>query len=313
MVVRAPQKSGRKTRDRRVSSFGKSYNVPLTAVTQIRQSSNPVNVMKISGTDRIGGVTFGPTTPLNRAIQFKMSPAHLGGTRINSLSKSFQLYRFTNMKLTVFSNLPSTSGGGYTVGYCENPDQSFTSGPGLGSQIFALTDAVIGNMFVPTTSKARINDKSKWYRIDEDSSEVMNTTQGSFVLSVDSLTAITTPLTVPVMLEYSIEFKGSAIQNELQSGQPFIFPACSGSASGIVVSMNPLPGEPSLVPMVSGSPYLINPGLTIDGASVEFMSYIDNSGFRLYESYDAWKQDSALSITTNFDTPRTTIQLYNTN
>jgi len=294
-------------------------NVPFTAATQIQQSAREQAVSSFSGTDRIGQVTFGPLSPVGTPIVFKMSPPDLPATRLGNMSRNFQLYRFKKMLLTVFSNLPSTAGGGFTVGYAENPDQSFNSGSQLSSQVFSLPGAVAGNMFVPTKLAAHINDKNKWYRIDEDTEEIMNSTQGMFIISVDSLTAITTPITVPVFLEYVIEFKGSAIQKADTTGAVQIFP--SAIVSPVVNqptrwSVTPIAGEPTSG-LVAGKPYLIVPGFLILEEFAEVLVFIaaGSDNFSFYTSEEAFSLGTpivqSLAGFPPFTTPRTTVQPLN--
>lgn len=316
MVPRPKQQKQQRTQQpRRAANRDMQINIPFTAVTQIHQSAKLNATSTFSGTDRIGGITFGPATPLGVPVIFKMSPPDLPNTRLATMARNFQLFRFKKLVLTVFSNLPSTSGGSFTAAYTENPDQAFTNGTALSSQVFSLPGAVAGNMFVPTKMSAAINDRAKWYRIDEDTEEVMNSTQGMFVISVDSLTAITTAITVPVFLEYVVEFKGSALQKADVSGAPFIFGAqnVSTNANPLQFSLVVIPGEPLSSP-APGVPHLINPGFQVGEENVEVLLQASINTYQFYTSEEAFRESKPLTnygITFPFQTPRTTLQSLN--
>lgn len=315
-VVAPPAPRQRPQTRRPVQKAGMAYNYPLTAVTQIRQSASQSQTVRFSGSDRIGGITFGPNTPVNTPIVFKMSPPDLPNTRAASMAKNYQLFRFKKMELTVFSNLPTTSGGGYTTGYTENPEQGFSTGPSLPGQVYALPNSIAGNLFVPTKMKASISDKSKWYRLDQDSSEVMNTTQGMFVICVESLTAITTAITVPVYLDYEVEFKGSAIQVDQGFGTVLLYPALAHTPGAINTwVLSAVPGEPALANNVLNVPYLINPGFQVSGQLAEVVRFSAGpSGttvvqyFKSEDDYSAGTPIGNNGDLVPFTNPRTSIE-----
>jgi len=314
-------KTSQKPKARRAVNFGTTYNIPLTAATQIRQSANDTSVTRINGTDRIGSLSFGPNTPLGVPSFFRMAPTELTGTRLSKLAQNYQLYRFTAMELTVFSNQPTASGGAFTAAYTENADQAFTTGSVLSTQVFALPGAVMGNMFLPTTIQARIQDKNRWYKIDNDSAEVMNTVQGVFIVAVDSAAATNVALNVPILLKWSVEFKGSASQVGPSVSPVAIFPACNYAPAGPeMFTLTPIAGEPLGPVMLASVPYAINPGIQILGEDVEIVAYYSasgpgNTGFKFYLTLEEFETGKAIQ-TSNAGTPpfsfgRTTVQPLN--
>jgi len=149
-------------------------------------------------------------------VSFNLSPVEFKGTRLETLAKAFQKYRFTNRtKMTVQTQAPSIATGSYVVGYSENPDQDMGSGEGSLRSISALDGASSGPIWVAQTIPARISDRVKWYNVDSDTAEIMQAIQGKFVIQQTSPVSIigaNEEMVAPVWLEWEIEFSGQAVQ-----------------------------------------------------------------------------------------------------
>lgn len=141
----------------------------------------------------------------------------MGSSRVSNVSRSFQKYRFKSCVLRIQAGLPTTVGGLLVVGYCENPDYELDK-ENAARDIFALEGAQSKNLWTNIDSRANIRDRGKWYNIDLDSPEVMNTTQGQFYVCVQSAINVTGTMTIPIRLQYEIEFTGTAYQSETLGG-----------------------------------------------------------------------------------------------
>jgi hypothetical protein len=151
---------------------------------------------------------------------FDLNPVGYEGTRMKQLARSFQKYRFRKAHLTVQANAPTTTTGGYVAGYTENPDQGFDDN--AISQISTLSGAVSAPLWVAQTLPARIRD-GKWYNVDPDTIEVMDSIQGMFVLQQTSAASTTAALNFPVWLDYEIEFSGCAAQSDPIDRPPTVY------------------------------------------------------------------------------------------
>jgi len=225
------QKAQRKTRNRsrRVNNNtnpgmgGMGVPVNTAFIVQNRAGamrSGPKGVC-VSGKEIIGTFPFLTNDEFDNlgkfpTVSFNLNPLEFEGTRLQTLAKAFQKYRFTNKtKLTLQTQAPSIATGSYVVGYSENPDQDMGSGEDALRSISALDGASSGPIWVAQTIPARISDRSKWYNVDSDTAEVMMAIQGKFVVQQTSPVSIignSEKLVAPVWLEWEVEFAGQAVQ-----------------------------------------------------------------------------------------------------
>lgn len=232
------------------------------AYTQ-RQTGGAINtVMRID--DQIDSITVGPATVSGQLFEILLNPILLGG-RIATFAEAYQKYRFRSFKLSVGVNMPTNTGGNYTVAYCENPDQAFGTAPSVPRQVYNLPGAVNKPWWQRGDSLAKITDKNKWYNIDADSLEIMSTTQGKFVLTNVSPPTVTAPVTVPIFIDCVIEFSGAAIQNNQIVKTSFTFPAgvMVKSANPTIYTFTASPTEPPIPVLTIGKPYYLGPSATI--------------------------------------------------
>jgi hypothetical protein len=164
--------------------------------------------MTLRAHEQIGYIRIGPT---NEFYDIPVNPVNFIGTRLAQMARSFQKYRFTRLQLRIMTNLPTTVGGTITSGYSSNPDYQVSIYSDIGRQIFALDGAQISNLWVHNIVRCPIRDRQKWYYIDPDSSEIMNTTQGKFLMLPTSGANITEEISVPLIIEYDIQFMGAAL------------------------------------------------------------------------------------------------------
>jgi len=189
-----------------------NISIPYQKAIQLTQTSTKTSTI-ITAQELIGNITIGPNS--NNVFAFLLNPvdAAYRGTRLQQLAGSFEKFRFRRIAFRVMTNLPTTVGGTLTTGFCENPDQGIPETAAAAQQaIFALNGANISNLWVHNFVRCNIIDKNKWYNVDPDSTETMMTTQGVVYLLPSSDINITIDVEIPVVLDYQIEFMGSAKQ-----------------------------------------------------------------------------------------------------
>lgn len=237
-------------------------NVPLQMAYTQRQNTGTGRV-RMTFCDQLTSLTVGPATPTNTLYEYPLNPLQLGG-RMQILAQAYQKFKFVSVKFSVGVNMPTTTSGNYTVAYTENPDQAFA--PNITSQqVFALPMAVNKPWWQRGDSIARITDKAKWYNLDIDSSEIMQTTQGKFVVVNVSPPTTTAPVTVPIFMEYTIEFSDAAIQNNAVAVSTFIFPAgtFTKTISPTTYSFAASAGEPAIPALTLNKAYYVAPEIII--------------------------------------------------
>jgi len=219
---KAPAKKNTKNYKHKQPSV-KTMAVPLNLGYQTRQQ-NTESIQRIKGSEILQPITFSTTSSTGAFIEIPMNPLLLVGTRISQLAQNFQKYRFRSLLLRVAVNTSTTTTGSGVLGFMENPDQTIVPSVAL-NQIYACPGATQFPWWQQGMVAARIGDRNKWYNIDENSSEIMLTTQGKFVVGVVQPPSAT--LVVPMLLEYDIEFLGAAIQVQEVGQSSYTFLACA--------------------------------------------------------------------------------------
>jgi hypothetical protein len=288
-----------------------SVNIPMEVAYTVSQNTNS-RIHTEKSREYIGSITFGPSSPIGLSATFKMSPVGLLGTRLASIASNYQKFRFRSMALTLQSSTTTGTNGLYIVGYSANPEFALSNASGIINQVFAMPGAQSSNIWRTTTSHAKIEDRSKWYNVDEDSTEFMTTTQGYFVIVLQSPPTTTAPVVFPVILDYDIEFSGQAIQdvNSILIQQ---FPA--GTFTGITGSCTFAASDTISTPtLVSNLPYFIVPSynMSIDNVlpytPIQILVQDSFGSYRFYASEQDLTNGLNFKLNTTFTAPRTTIQ-----
>jgi hypothetical protein len=291
-----------------------AVNVPMEIAYTVSQKTTQ-SVHREKACEYIGNVTFSPSSVIGTAMLFRMNPILLSGTRLARLASSFQKFRFRRLALTLQSSTTTSTNGLYIVGYNSNPDAEAPSGQAI-PFAFDLPGAQSGNVWRTITSNGRIEDPRKWYNVDPESLEVMQTTQGYFMVVLQSVPSTTGPITFPVILDYEVEFTGSAL-NPLSTSPIQLFPA--GTFTYNSVSGNytfaAATGEPALPTTVNNVGYRLLPsypitvvdsdGPTLITALIIMPTALSWAFFASEEDYD--KAIPIMATVTQI-TPRTTIQ-----
>lgn len=243
-------------------------------------------------------------------IIYLLNPVTMIGTRIQKLAQNYQQYRFKRAAITMQSPASSAASGLYAIGYTRNPDQEIGSGLSAIQTITNMPGAVTSSVWNTCTSHASLD--SKWYNIDADSQEWMDTTQGQFAACVLVAPTTTTSVSFAVWFDYTIEFRGSATQRVPQFAG--LFPAGTwtrvGNTTGATFAS--LPGEPPFPPTTVNAIYTINPVWAVtdtNNTQTTIRSMVKTTGagnpWVFYNSVEGAQTGDAISIPATFVTDRT--------
>lgn len=302
------RKRNKRNRNKVSNTQTMATSVPMEIAYTVKQTSRP-NFHVERACEIIGQISISPTDSTGKSVKFMMNPLTMVGTRLQNLAKNYQKYRFKRISMKLQSSTTTSTNGLYVVGYNSNPD--FEYAPATAVQAaFSLPGAQSANVWRTTDTMAKIEDKGKWYNVDADSDELMQTTQGMFVFVVQSPPTTTAPITFPVLLDYEIEFSGSAVNDLLQS-TPFLWPAGNFNFAGGVFTFTQTAGEPAPPNLPANTVYVINPEWPVSPGDVEADIGVvlkTTNSFVFYRSLDDYNSGSALGITTSFTVMRTLFQ-----
>jgi len=295
--------------------------IPMETAITIKQQSRHQNHTE-SACEYIGNFAVGPTSTEGQTVKFMMNPESLNSTRLSRLASIYQKFRFRSMKLTIQANNPSTINGLIVGGFSENPDFEFqTNLPSSWKTVFEFDGAQSKNLWTNMVIPGPISDKAKWYNVDADSRELMSTTQGYFAIALQQAPSTTGPLSMPVLLDYTIEFKGARL-GSLDLQPILVFPAGSFSYNSITGNFTFIPdaGEPAVPSLTNLVPYVLNPvwtaNLTNGTISVEEDIQVlvgTTASWAFFRTLEDAEQGSALIITNTFSVGRSTVQLAHPN
>lgn len=282
-------------------------SVPMEVAYTVRQPTTR-KVHRETACEYIGDFVIQPTSKQGQSSKFMMNPLTLPRTRLFNLARNYQKFRFTKMSLKIQSSTTTSTNGLYVVGYNSNPDAEYSQDNAIPA-IFDLPGAQSANVWRTTTSTARIEDRNKWYNLDADSEEVMQTTQGYFAIAIQSPTSSTGPLIMPVLLEYSIEFIGSAFNTE-NSSAPFVWPAGTWSYNSATsnYTFTPAPGEITGPTIPAGASYIVNPTYPVRGDGEDTIGVVQGTtaSWAFFRNVEDLGNNTALNIKYTFETNRTT-------
>jgi hypothetical protein len=288
LIARQAKSKPTKSKNMKMQYRETNAQIPLQMAYTQRQSGGMRNhVERID--EQIDSIVVGPTTGSGQLFEILLNPILMGGA-LTQMSQMYQKYRFRSFKFSVGVNMPTNTGGNYTVAYCENPDQAFGTPAAAPGQVYRLPGAVNKPWWQRGDSLAIITDRSKWYNIDADSNEIMSTTQGKFVVVNVSPPTVTAAVTVPIFIDCIIEFSGSAIQNNESVVTSLSVPASVMVKQGnFSYLMTPNVGESAIPAFVIGKPYYLGPNAPItdgnnDTQTAQVISAATATTFFMYES-----------------------------
>lgn len=280
---------------------------PLNTAFVVQNNVRSHNIVREQGKEIIGSVNFqqAVSNGIFPVVEFDLSPVALEGTRLASLSRSFQKFRFRNgTKFTIQSQAPSFTVGGYVAGFTENPDQNMGTGARATTAISALAGATSSPVWVAQTVPIHIRD-TKWYNIDADTLEIMDAIQGKLVIQQTSAVSTTENITAPIWLEWDVEFTGHAIQiddsvNQVTAILPYGDISATGSTDNSAYHRNEVgclisQGDGAVATAEFNSLYQIFPGIeTNTGESINYCWVYNSVGTNKYYVF-AGDEDQALN------------------
>jgi len=294
--------------------LGMTYtDVPVAQATTVRQNPSPKTHLE-TACEQIGQFSMSPTTVVGSSQTYSMNPLTLAGTRLNTLARNYQKYRFRKLAMTVQSSASTATGGLYVVGYNSNPDAELAAGYQAVQQVSALPGSISANAWRTVTVHARLEDPRKWYNLDADSDELMQVAQGYFAIVAQVPASSTGPTSYAVWLDYTVEFTGAAI-NQVPTvvGLMPAFTATVDPPGTRTATLVAEPGEPPFpAALAIGVEYSINPPyqLTLsDGTDALCNALFQpiNGRFAFYKSVEDIQGNSPLAISATFSVPRTII------
>jgi hypothetical protein len=301
-------------------------NVPMVSAYTIANDARQ-RVQLFCAREIVETLIVGPGSVTGESISLDMNPLKLAQTKLKQMALNFEKFRFRKAKLTIACNFSTSVSGSIMVGFSENPEFAIGSGPLAVKQTFSLPYAKSTALYAPVDCMALFNDKGKWYNLDQDSSERMSTTQGKFVLTIQSPVSVTTAVSIPVMLDYEVEFAGSALQLDEESSPVLTFPSVTitsngSSANSVVTTINT--GEPAYPPFVAGRAYVMNPSLqvpifgniTAEAEVIVLTTTTPSVQFRFCESVESFNNGASLQAEVSATPsenilPRTTVTQVN--
>lgn len=303
----------RRNRSRRGAPI-ENTSVPL-ASRYIISNNSPDSKCMERGFEFIGSMTLTQNTPANTVYRFDMNPLSYPNTRLSNLANSFQKYKFRKMELMLQNNFSTGTSGNVIVAYSENPDYQVQQGSQLAqNQAFALAGSKSANFWQPVAIEARFSERTRWYNVDADSNQTMNTTQGAFYIVLQNPPNTTTPQTIPIMLRYDIEFSGASFStqavNQTQYSAPEGTLNFNVSGTQVYARWTPSTGF-SLPPAPSNALYACTPSLEIGDNQAKCLYIVDSgsatwlttSNVYFYASSDLFNPqapaENALSVSSN--------------
>lgn len=304
LVIKTTKRRVPNRRPRKINT-----SIPAAIATRVVQNTQN-RIHTETHREVIAPFVMGPTSQPGDNVVYDMNPARIIGSRLQKLALNYQQYRFKRLAITMQSPAPSTASGLYAIGYTRNPDQEIGNGIQAIQSITNMPGASTSTVWNTTTSHASLD--SKWYNIDADSQEIMDTTQGFFAACVMVPPSTTGPVSFAVWLDYTVEFRGSATQRVPQFLG--LFPAGTwtrvGTTTGATFTADA--GEPPFPPTNINVIYTINPAwqvidtnavLTTIRAMVKTTS--TNNPWVFYQSIEGAQTGDAISIPASFTVDRT--------
>lgn len=199
----------------------------------------------ITRSEYLTNYTFGPESQPGEISEFPVNPMLplYKDTVLQNMLRNFQKYRFKKLSLELANTTGTNNGGSLVTSYVSNPDQKTTSL----RAIYNSDDSVTGPAWMPRTVAAAIKDPKKEYNVDEDSAEIMQTTQGKFIIGVVTPPTTTGLVSIPIILKYTVEMIGAASQESVKETSILLAP--SGEFEGLTGTHG------NFVVMTTASPY----------------------------------------------------------
>jgi len=271
--VRGPVKQKSNMRMQR----GDIREIPTVVANIVRGVQPRQAVAALQGKEIMGFIRISPGSQSGLSGQQLMNPLTLACERLRKFVSIYGQYKFTRMEFTVHGNLPTTVGGNLYLGYSRNPDFTITTGADAPSFISSMENSMAVSVWSTSTFSPRVMT-NEWYNVDDDSSEVMKTTQGILFIATGGIYNITQDVEIPVYLNYVVEARGQQVQTT-GSSPILIYPSGTFDLSSSSTWGNSRPPSETLAypVMELDAPYFLSPQLTVpagDGSTSETANVI---------------------------------------
>lgn len=220
---RAERKVNQRMRKPRGEMRGQMGFVPTVMTNTILGATSRGSVTQ-HGKEIIGYIDVNSSTPSGLLAEILANPLLMGAPRLEKMAAIYQQYRFRKLRFTLATVLPTTTYGQFWLAYTRNPDHRIANDVEANANVFALENSRQCQAWTPATYDCALSPNTTIFNIDNDSREIMKTTQGKFFIATSGQFNLTGTYTIPVYLEYEIELFGqSALPT--QDGSAIIFPA----------------------------------------------------------------------------------------
>lgn len=245
-----------------------STSIPLEKAYTLLQTSRG-SIHREAACEKIGDFQYSQNTPIGSTVSFRLAPTHLPGTRIQQLGGIFQKFRFRRARLVFRAAAPTSVGGTAVLAYNTDPTKSYEP-PNGAQNLFASPQAISTSFFTLATVEAKL-DTNTWFLSKLDEGEEDTTIQGAFHISMEVTPNVSAASSVPIYLEYDVEFKDStqATTNVSAAIWPSTTFGVRRTTTAGVFDVSLAAGETAPFPtMTLGRLYQFNPALelaTVDG------------------------------------------------
>lgn len=244
-------------KQQRPSARQVTTSIPLAIATTTVSTTRDVTVT-VHFDEIIGTFTIGSTTENATLGQFEFNPALMPGTRLQMMAQLYTKYRVKpGAAYRVAANLSTSTTGSYVCGFCENPD-FIVDKSNIVNSIYSLYDGRISQYYTPSDVRMKVADRNKWYNIDGDSQEVMNTTVGKLLVATLGVPNITGNVEIPILFRGDVEFTGPALAKPITGTSSAYGPGALVSANTSYQS-NWQIDTGGAVPIFSAGVFLVTP------------------------------------------------------
>lgn len=273
-----------------------TYSVQNTA-------GNEVNTMRMR--EIIGYISI-ETASQGIVQAFRMNPATLRDTRLGNLAVNYQEYRFSKLALNIVPGTSTSTSGQFVAGFDNNPDSECSTA----AQVAALPGSKLCTLWQGEVIPARLTE-SKWLKVDADSDQTINTTQGVFFFCLISAN-LTGSLIVPIQLEYTVHFRGSAVATQIGQSTTVAMPLGTLARNVSINTAWVYTAATAAAPVPAlNKPYFLNPlcqvPVTTDGVNIDLVAGAVvviggitgtgpfTYGMTFYESLEDWQNGSPIT------------------
>jgi len=237
-VIKAARKAinKKKSMPRRGKGKGNDKNIIVqrvaapAAYASILKSTGKDRVYRFPGDDFVASVqiTAGNVADGDVLFAAPIAPQMFKDSRVAELAKCFAKYRFTKFHLTVGGNLSTNIGGGFIAAVSPDPNIEVVAGPTAKNEIMGWSGSVRSSYYNPVSAVLDVGRSTKWLNTSQstqtEQSQSLSVQQGIAVVLADGLiSGITGSFSLPVSVQYEIEFDEPVSRPQVSTGSTYDF------------------------------------------------------------------------------------------